>query len=396
MLNPQPHISAHEPWIWRQFAQQLPLETVPFASETRAVSRPASLPLPSWSTGELVATHDAYERTLRTLGAADPRIVALETDPNSSTYAQIFPTAPALRPVESVIADHVTAAAEQQMVATTIALQTRGRIPFAATFADSWTTAHDLIRMAAINGANIRLIGSHAAVAGDMDGASQQALEDIAMFRAIHNSSVLIAADANQTAALVATMLEPGGVTYLRTLRLPTPVIYRPGERFPVGGSRTLRSSSHDDVTLIGAGATVHEALAAADTLVKFGIRARVIDLYSVQPLDAPTVVDAARETGNIIVAEDHWPTGGVADAILETLADADSEARVRRLAVHTRSTSGRPEQLLGRAGIDRTWIATAARDLLEQPPQHHHHRRAHGLSRALHRGTPLATYAGS
>jgi transketolase len=386
MLNPQPHISNHEPWIWRQFAQQLPLGTARTGIGTRAASRPDQHRLPTWSPGELVATNVAYEAALRTIGAANPRIVALEGDGNSSTYSQVFPAAPALRRFESVIAEQVSSAPEQQMVAAAMALQTRGQIPFAAAFADSWAAAHDLIRVAAINGADIRLIGSHAAVAGDEDATSQVALEDVAMFRAIHNSTVLNAADANQTAALVATMLEPRGVTYLRTLRRATPVIYRPGERFPIGGSRTLRSSKHDNVTLLGAGATVHEALAATDTLVKYGIRARVIDLYSVQPLDAPTVIDAARETGNIIVAEDHWAEGGLGDAVLEALADADSDALVRRLAVHTMPTSGRPEALLARTGIDRTWIATAARDLLEQLPPHNRHRRAHPRAWALHR----------
>jgi transketolase len=395
MLNPHPHISTHEPWIWRQFAHQLPLDTARTGCGTRAVSAPDRYRLPTWSPGELVATHGAYQAALRTIGAADPRMLALEGDSDSSTYTQTFPATPALPPIESVIAEHVSAAPEQRMVAAAIALQSRAQIPFAATFADFWTTAHDLIRMAAINGANIRLIGWQSAVAGDEDGPSQLALEDIAMFRAIHDSTVLIAADANQTAALVATMLEPHGVAYLRTLRLATPVIYRPGERFPIGGSRTLRSSKHDDVTLIGAGATVQEALAAADTLVRFDIRARVVDLYSVQPLDAPTVIDAARETGNIIVAEDHWPAGGLGDAVLETLADADIDARVRRLAVHTRPTSGRPEELLGRTGIDRTGIATAARDLLEQPTRHHDHRRSHGWGRALRRSTGSVTYAG-
>lgn len=192
MLNPQPHTSIHEPWIRHQFAQQLPIGTVRAAKGTRTRSRPAPLPLPSWSPGELIATHDAYEAAVRTIGASDPRIVAIEADRDSATYAQVFGSAPALRSVESAIAEHMTAA-EQQMVATAIALQTHGQIPFAATFADSWTTAHDLIRMAAIGGANIRLIGSHAGVAGDPDGTSEQALEDIAMFRAIHNSTVLVA-----------------------------------------------------------------------------------------------------------------------------------------------------------------------------------------------------------
>jgi len=150
------------------------------------------------------------------------------------------------------------------------------------------------------------------------------------------------------------------------------------GERFPIGGSRTLRSSNHDHLTLLAAGVTVHEALAAADLLASTGIHARVIDLYSVKPLDTPTVLDAALETGNLIVAEDHWAQGGLGDAVLEALADAGSNARVRRLAVHTMPTSGRPDDLLWRSGIDRTWIATAARDLLEQPAAHNGHRRAH------------------
>jgi transketolase len=167
---------------------------------------------------------------------------------------------------------------------------------------------------------------------------------------------------------------------------MATPVIYPPGQGFAIGSSRTLRSSKHDHVTLVGAGVTVHEALASADLLAATGIRARVIDVYSVKPLDTGSVVEAARETGNIIVAEDHWAHGGLGAAVLETLADADSDARVRRLAVHTRPTSRRPKEQLWRSGIDRTWIATAARDLLEQRPLHNHHRRAYAWARALHR----------
>jgi transketolase len=177
-------------------------------------------------------------------------------------------------------------------------------------------------------------------------------------------------------------MLDQPGVVYLRTLRMATPVIYLPGERFTIGGSRTLRSSKHDHVTLLAAGVTVHEALAAADILAATGVRARVIDLYSVKPLDTKTVIQAAQATGHVIVAEDHWAQGGLGDAVLETLADADSHALIRRLAVHTMPTSGRPEELLWRGGIDRTWIATAARDLLEQTPAHNTHHRAHVRAR--------------
>jgi transketolase len=322
--------------------------------------RLAPVRLPSWSPGELVATRRAYGEALRAIGAAEPRVVAMDGEVGNSTYSELFRDAFPERYFEMFVA-------EQQMVAAAIGLQARGRIPFASTFAAFWTRAHDFIRMAAISRAHIRLVGSHTGVTVGEDGPSQMALEDIAMFRAIHDSTVLVTSDANQTAALVEAMLDQPGVVYLRTLRMPTPVIYPPGDRFPIGGSRTLRSSPHDHVTLLAAGITVHEAVAAADTLAATGIRARVIDLYSVKPLDTSTVIQAAHETGNLIVAEDHWAQGGVGDAVLETLADADRDARVRRLAVHTMPTSGRPEELLRWAGIDRNRITTAARELLQQ-----------------------------
>jgi transketolase len=337
----------------------------------------AGVRLPSWSPGELVATRRAYGEALRAIGAAEPRVVAMDGEVGNSTYSEVFRDAFPERYFEMFVA-------EQQMVAAAIGLQARGRIPFASTFAAFWTRAHDFIRMAAISRADIRLVGSHTGVTVGEDGPSQMALEDIAMFRAIHDSTVLVTSDANQTAALVEAMLDQSGVVYLRTLRMATPVIYPRGERFQIGGSRTLRSSKHDHVTLFAAGVTVHEALAAADTLAAAGVRARVIDLYSVKPLDSSTVIQAARETGNLVVAEDHWAQGGLGDAVLETLADADSDARVRRLAVHTMPTSGRPEELLWRSGIDRTWIATAARDLLEQlaPRDGHRRARAHAWTR--------------
>jgi transketolase len=339
---------------------------------------PAALPprrplrLPSWSPGELVATRRAYGEALRAVGAAEPRVVAMDGEVGNSTYSGLFREAFPERYFEMYVA-------EQQMVAAAIGFQARGRIPFASTFAAFWTRAHDFIRMAAVSRADIRLVGSHTGVTVGEDGPSQMALEDIAMFRAIHGSTVLVASDANQTAALVEAMLDRPGVTYLRTLRMATPVIYAPGERFPVGGSRTLRSSRDDRVTLLAAGVTVHEALAAADLLATTGLHARVIDLYSVKPLDAATVAAAAHETGNVIVAEDHWAQGGLGDAVLAALADADVGARVRRLAVNAMPTSGRPQELLWRSGIDRTWVATAARDLAEKAtsPAGHRHRAA-------------------
>jgi transketolase len=345
----------------------------------RPIATSASVPpprrvpvrLPSWSPGEPVATRRAYGEALRAVGAAEPRVVAMDGEVGNSTYSQMFRDAFPDRYFEMFVA-------EQQMVAAAIGLQARGKIPFASTFAAFWTRAHDFIRMAAISDADLRLVGSHTGVTVGEDGPSQMALEDIAMFRAVHDSTVLVTSDANQTAALVEAMLDRPGIVYLRTLRMATPVIYPPGESFAIGGSRTLRTSRHDRVTLLGAGITVHEALAAADLLASTGIHARVIDLYSVKPLDTATVIDAARETGNLIVAEDHWAQGGLGDAVLEALADADSDARIRRLAVHTMPTSGRPDELLWRSGIDRTWIATAARDLLEQPGAHNRHHRAH------------------
>jgi transketolase len=338
----------------------------------------APIHLPSWSPGELVATRRAYGEALRAIGAAEPRVVALDGEVGNSTYSQIFRDAFPERYLEMYVA-------EQQMVAAAIGLQARHWIPFASTFAAFWTRAHDFIRMAAISRADIRLTGSHTGVTVGEDGPSQMALEDIAMFRAIHDSTVLVTSDANQTAALVEAMLDQPGIAYLRTLRMATPVIYAPGERFPIGGSHTLRASRRDDIALLAAGVTVHEALAAAGTLAQTGIRARVIDLYSVKPLDTNTVIQAARDTGNLIVAEDHWAQGGLGDAVLEALADAQSDARVRRLAVHTMPTSGRPEELLWRTGIDRTWISTAARDLLEQNPSHNDHRRHHAHASTRH-----------
>src|SRR6188472_4330452 len=351
---------------------------LPSATGTRGpLQRRAPVRLPSWPLGEQLATRRAYGEALRAIGAAEPRVVAMDGEVGNSTYSEVFRDAFPERYFEMFVA-------EQQMVAAAIGLQARGRIPFASTFAAFWTRAHDFIRMAAVSRADFRLVGSHTGVTVGEDGPSQMALEDIAMFRAIHDSTVLVTSDANQTAALVDEMVDRPGVVYLRTLRMATPVIYAPGERFPIGGSRTLRASQHDDVTVLAAGVTVHEALAAADTLAESGVHARVIDLYSVKPLDVRSVMQAARETGNLIVAEDHWAQGGLGDAVLEALADTDSDARVRRLAVHAMPTSGHPEELLRWAGIDRTWIATAARDLLEQPPPHtgYQRTRAHAWTR--------------
>jgi len=248
-------------------------------------------------------------------------------------------------------------------IASAVGLQVRKWVPFASTFAAFLSRAYDFIRMAAISQANIRLCGSHAGVSIGEDGPSQMALEDLAMLRAVHGSTVLYPCDANQTAKLVAEMADREGIVYLRTTRAATPVLYGSGEEFPVGGSRTLREG--DDLTIVGAGITLHESLKAAEQLAGEGIEARVIDLYSVKPVDAATLRAAAEETGRILTVEDHWSEGGIGDAVLEVLADAEQPARVVRLAVRDMPGSGKPAELLAAAGIDAEHIAAAARSLV-------------------------------
>jgi transketolase len=255
--------------------------------------------------------------------------------------------------------------AEQQMVAAAVGIQVREWKPFASTFAAFFTRAYDFVRMAAISRANIKLCGSHAGVSIGEDGPSQMALEDLAAFRAVHGSTVLYPSDANQTAKLVEEMADRDGIVFMRTTRANTPVIYEPGEDFPVGGSKVVRSSDEDEVTLIGAGITLHDALKAADMLAEEGVSARVIDLYSVKPVDEETLRAAAEATGRIVVAEDHWPEGGLGEAVLSVFADSDEHPRVEHLAVRDMPGSGKPAELLAAAGIDAEHIAAAARKLV-------------------------------
>ncbi len=225
--------------------------------------------------------------------------------------------------------------------------------------------------MAAVSRARLALCGSHAGVSIGEDGPSQMGLEDIAAFRAIHGSCVLHPCDGNQTASLVAAMADFDGISYLRTLRPATEVIYGPDEEFEIGGSRVLRSSDEDEVALVAAGITVREALQAAESLAEDGIGARVIDLYSIKPLDAEALSAAAEATrGRIVTVEDHWPEGGLGDAVLSAFADADDPPRVVKLAVREMPGSGKPEELLAAAGIDAEHIAEAARQLVRQTVQ--------------------------
>jgi transketolase len=252
--------------------------------------------------------------------------------------------------------------AEQQMVAAAVGLQVRGYVPFASTFAAFFTRAYDFIRMAAVSRANIRLSGSHAGVSIGEDGPSQMGLEDLAALRAVQGSTVLYPSDANQTAKLVAQMADLDGISYIRTTRSNTPVIYEPDEEFPVGGSKTLRSSDDDDVTIIGAGITLHEALKAADALAEEGVSARVIDLYSVKPVDSETIQAVGSP---IVTVEDHWPEGGLGEAVLAALASMDEGPPVVQLAVREMPGSGKPAELLAAAKIDADAIVEAVRQIV-------------------------------
>jgi transketolase len=316
--------------------------------------------LPSWDVGEDVATRKAYGDALLALGAMRGDVVALDGEVSNSTYAEEFAEAYPDRYFEMFIA-------EQQMVAAAVGLQVRGWVPFASTFAAFFSRAYDFIRMAAISQANIRLCGSHAGVSIGEDGPSQMALEDLAMMRAVHGSTVLYPCDANQTAKLVEAMAEREGIVFLRTTRAATPVVYEADEDFPVGGSRVLREG--DDVAIVAAGITLHEALKAAEELEDDGISARVIDLYSVKPADGETLRAAAEATGGrVLTVEDHWPEGGIGDAVLEELSDGETPARVQRLAVREMPGSGTPAELLAAAGIDAEHIVEAARSLVRSP----------------------------
>ncbi len=315
---------------------------------------------PKYSLGEEVATRKAYGDALAALGADRPRVVALDGEVSNSTYALEFAKAFPGRYFEMFIA-------EQQMVAAAVGLSVRDYIPFASTFAAFFTRAYDFIRMAAISQASIRLAGSHAGAEIGADGPSQMALEDLAMMRAVHGTTVLYPSDATSTAALVEAMADRPGISYLRTTRGAYPVLYDSAETFPVGGSKVLRSDRGDAVTLIGAGVTLHACLAAADRLAGDGIQARVIDLYSVKPIDTGTLVAAAAATGGrLVVAEDHSPAGGLGSAVADALLGAGVQGlRFTHLSVRDLPGSGTSQELLAAAGIDAPHIEAAARALL-------------------------------
>jgi transketolase len=319
----------------------------------------AVVTLPRYEISSRVATRKAYGDALVALGAR-PEVVALDGEVGNSTYAGEFAAAYPDRFFEMFIA-------EQQLIAAAVGLAVRGYVPFASTFAAFFSRGYDFLRMAGVTGANIKLCGSHAGAEIGPDGPSQMALEDLAAMRAIHGSTVLYPADATAAAALTAEMADRPGIVYLRTTRGAWPVLYQAGEAFPVGGSKVLRAGPGDQITLIGAGVTVHQCLRAADDLARAGIVARIIDLYSVKPVDQATLAAAAAATGGrLVIAEDHYPQGGLGAAVLEALAGTGLPLRARQCAVSGLPGSGTPDELMEAAGISASRIAAAARELLK------------------------------
>jgi transketolase len=329
----------------------------PEPGEPAIADASAGVTLPTYAKGDKVATRKAYGDALKALGVRSS-VVALDGEVSNSTFADEFKKAYPERFFEMFIA-------EQQLVAAAVGMSVRHYVPFASTFAAFFSRAYDFIRMAAISQANIRLSGSHAGVEIGEDGPSQMALEDLAAMRAVHGSTVLYPSDATSTAQLVEAMADAKGIVYIRTTRGAYPVIYESGSTFRIGGSQVLRRSDRDQVAVIAAGVTVHNALEAAAALEQEQIAVRVIDCYSVKPIDRETLREAARVTaGRLLVVEDHYPEGGLGAAVMEALSADQDPPRIVHLAVHGLPGSGKPAELMDSAGISARHIAAAARQL--------------------------------
>src|SRR6202140_1640051 len=342
--------------------RHLKVKTAKPEATPRTPKRPEPAPvvtLPVYKPEDRVPTRKAYGDALLALGAI-PDVVAMDGEVSNSTHADEFAKAYPDRFFEMWIA-------EQQLVATAVGMSVRGYKPFASTFAAFFSRAYDFIRMAGISQANIRLVGSHAGVEIGQDGPSQMALEDLASMRAIHSSTLLYPCDPNQTAKLTRLMADTPGIVYMRNTRGAYPTIYGPNETFKVGGSKVVRQSAKDRVTLIGAGVTLHNCLAAADALAAKKIPARVIDLYSVKAVDVKTLREAVEATkGKLVIVEDHYPEGGLGAAVMEALAGDGVATKIAHLAVRGLPTSGKPEELMNAAGISARHIVVAATKLVQ------------------------------
>src|SRR5262245_42510894 len=324
------------------------------AAAKQAAPAPKPVAPPAYTLGQEVATREAYGAAIAKLGEADTRVVALDADVKNSTFSEKFEKALPERFYQNFIAGQV-------MVGAAMGLAARGAIPFPSTFACFLTRAADFIRMAAISNVNIKLAGSHAGISIGEDGPSQMALEDLAMCRAEPNFTVLYPCDGVSAEKLVTAAAYHPGPAYIRTSRPKTPVIYANDESFPIGGLKVLRSSDADVATVVGAGVTVFEALKAYDRLKGAGTAIRVIDLYSVAPVDREGLIAAGRATGGrVITVEDHYASGGLGDAVSEAVAAAG--ITVERLAVREIPRSGKPDELLERFGISATHIVAAVK----------------------------------
>ena len=320
----------------------------------------ANVLTPQYDTDAKVATRKAYGKALATLGAINQRVVALDADVSNSTFSNAFEEAHGARFYQTFIA-------EQAMVGVAMGLASRGAIPFPSTFACFLSRAYDFIRMAGISNLNIKLAGSHAGVSIGEDGPSQMALEDLAMMRAVPNCTVLYPCDAMSTERLVMVAAAHKGMVYIRTTRPATPVIYGADEKFEIGGSKVIRNAPLAVATIVAAGITVFEALKASDELLETGIPIRVIDAYSIEPVDVTTLVDSARQTGNaLITVEDHYVNGGLGDAV--SAAVSALGIQVHRLAVKDIPRSGQPDELFDRYGISTTHIVATVRRLIDSP----------------------------
>jgi transketolase len=332
-------------------AKRLIRKPKPFRKKSAA----AAVDFPRTVYAEKTATRLAYGNALLGLGRVNDTVVALDGDVKNSTYADKFFEAFPGRSFQSFIA-------EQNMVGVAMGLAAKGYLPFAATFAAFLTRAHDQVRMAAYSFSNIKICGSHVGVSIGEDGPSQMGLEDLAMFRPIPGCVVLYPSDAVSSEACVAAAAAHKGMCYIRTSRPATPLLYPAGESFAVGGSKVLRKGGGDAVTAVAAGITVHEALKACDALKKEGLGLRVIDAYSVAPLDTGTILREVAETGGrAVVVEDHFPAGGLGEAVADALA---GKAALIHLCIRELPRSGRPDELLERFGISASDIARAAKEL--------------------------------
>ncbi|HJU03728.1 MAG TPA: transketolase [Nitrospiraceae bacterium] len=344
--------------LTRQLTQGVPEPDIPEPDVSKNGARPAkSMAPPSYKTTDSVATREAFGTALAMLGEANPLVVALDADVKNSTFTDKFGKQFPDRFLENFIA-------EQNMIGAAVGLAACGKIPFAATFACFLTRAYDFIRMAAISHANIKLMGSHAGVSIGEDGPSQMGLEDLAMMSAQPGMTVLYPSDAMCTYRLVEAAAQHHGPVYIRTGRPKSPILYGSDESFPIGGAKVLRKSESDRLTIVAAGVTLFEALKAYGQLKDAGIPVRVIDLYSIVPIDRATILDSARATqGRLLTVEDHYEHGGLGDAVLSAVGREG--IRVYKLAVREIPHSGKPDELVDRYGISARVIVETAKSIL-------------------------------